>query len=60
MVWSSQGIRTSLDNKISLISTPTHNYIFKGVKGNNLTIPKSDTNGSFYTLSKERHFDSHG
>jgi low affinity Fe/Cu permease len=55
VVWSSQGIRTSLDNKISLISTPTHNYIFKGVKGNNLTIPKSDTNGSFYTLLKDKY-----
>ena len=49
IVWSSQGIRTSLDNKISLISTSTHNHIFKGVKGNNITIPKSDTNGSFST-----------
>ena len=55
VVWSSQGIRTSLDNKISLISTATHNHMFKGVKGNNLTIPKSDTNGSFYTLETAKY-----
>jgi len=55
VIWSSQGIRTSLDNKISLISTATHNHIFKSVKGNNLNIPKSDTNGSFYTLLKEKY-----
>lgn len=55
VVWSSQGIRTSLDNKISLLSTSTHYNIFKGVKGNNLTIPKSDSNGSFYTLLTEKY-----
>ena len=55
VVWTSQGIRTSFDNKISFISTSTHNNIFKGVKGNNLNIPKSDVNGSFYTLQPNNY-----